>query len=103
MTKKLFLFHNLPLPLLHVFPSFSGIFPLPILFVIPQICICAYILGQRRMEDNTSSDSVKVDSEKSSSEEMTAYRCEYCGTAFRKHAKYIRHLRTHTKEVIAIV
>ena len=55
------------------------------------------------MEDNTSSDSVKVDSEKSSSEEMTAYRCEYCGTAFRKHAKYIRHLRTHMKEVIAIV
>lgn len=51
------------------------------------------------MEDKESSDSAEVDSGQSNSEEKIPYRCEYCGTTFRKHAKYIRHLRTHTKEV----
>ena len=30
------------------------------------------------------------------------YKCEYCTLTFRKKAKYVRHLRTHTKEVLLL-
>lgn len=40
------------------------------------------------------------DCEKTRNRPLTEYACEYCNMKFRKHAKYIRHLRTHTKEVV---
>lgn len=47
------------------------------------------------------SEEERIDSEQSETSEETLgpYTCEYCSITFRKKAKYVRHLRTHTKEV----
>ena len=37
--------------------------------------------------------------EKKSEHSHVEYCCEFCKMKFRKNAKYVRHLRTHTKEV----
>ena len=42
------------------------------------------------------------DCEKKKDRPRTEYVCEFCNMKFRKNAKYIRHLRTHTKEVVAV-
>lgn len=56
-------------------------------------------------EDCSVSDSIdesnfsSSDCGKQTTRSHVEYCCEYCNIKFRKHAKYIRHLRTHTKEV----
>ena len=51
-----------------------------------------------------------AESKENNSEDVTAkpsveeeYRCEHCGIVFHKKSKYLRHVRTHTKEVIPSV
>lgn len=31
--------------------------------------------------------------------EESSFKCEYCGIVYQKYTKYMRHIRTHTKEV----
>lgn len=55
--------------------------------------------------NDSSADEYEIsssDNEKPLRTPHTEYTCEYCSIKFRKHAKYIRHLRTHTKEVIVV-
>lgn len=51
-----------------------------------------------------------AESKENNSEDVTAkpsaeeeYRCGYCGIVFHKKSKYLRHVRTHTKEVLLSV
>ena len=48
-------------------------------------------------EENTDSELLE-----NSEETVGPYICEYCSITFRKKAKYVRHLRTHTKAVLFV-
>lgn len=72
---------------------------------IPQIYNCG-LFGMGEEKDSAYTDESVDESDVSSSEWdrkkdrlHAEYVCEYCQLTFRKNAKYIRHLRTHTKEV----
>ena len=52
------------------------------------------------MESEPGFPSDSSDSENDSVISTGPYTCEYCSVVFRKKAKYVRHLRTHTKEVV---
>lgn len=60
---------------------------------------------QQGLFNDSSADEFEIsssDNEKPLATPHTEYTCEYCSIKFRKHAKYIRHLRTHTKEVFVV-
>jgi len=50
-------------------------------------------------ESGDAMDVSSSDYEKKSEHSHVEYCCEFCKMKFRKNAKYVRHLRTHTKEV----
>ena len=41
----------------------------------------------------------EYENKESKEPEEASFKCEYCGIVFQKQTKYIRHVRTHTKEV----
>ena len=76
---------------------------------ITQIAYSAFIhIPFREMSEDESVSLDELEDKESDSEEMEtketegpSFKCEYCGIVFQKHTKYIRHVRTHTKEVLA--
>ena len=52
-----------------------------------------------RMSEEENTDSELLEN---SEETVGPYIFEYCSITFRKKAKYVRHLRTHTKEVLFV-
>ena len=50
-------------------------------------------------ESGDAMDVSSSDCDRKSEHTHVEYCCEFCKMKFRKNAKYVRHLRTHTKEV----
>ena len=51
-------------------------------------------------ESGDAMDNSSSDCERKNERAHVEYCCQFCKMKFRKNAKYVRHLRTHTKEVL---